>query len=51
LLAAGHPRSFGAVSGKTGTITEFNTQDGLGWIDLDEGGRVRFGGNALTSCC
>ncbi|XXT14944.1 toll/interleukin-1 receptor domain-containing protein [Sorangium sp. So ce429] len=30
-----------------GTIVEFNPIDALGWIALDEGGRVRFGGTSL----
>lgn len=35
------------MSGKSGTIVELNVIDALGWIELDEGGRVRFGGTAL----
>ncbi len=30
-----------------GTIVEFNLTDSLGWIELDQGGRVRFGGTSL----
>ncbi|APR85840.1 Hypothetical protein A7982_11189 [Minicystis rosea] len=37
------------MNGKLGVIVEFNSTDGLGWIELDEGGRVRFGGNAVTA--
>ncbi len=32
---------------QAGTITELSPQDGLGWITLDDGARVRFG---ATSC-
>lgn len=35
------------VSARPGTITAFDLQDGLGWIDLDDGERVRVGGNAM----
>lgn len=35
------------MSKQTGTIVEFNRTDSLGWIELDEGGRVRFGGTSL----
>ncbi len=31
----------------SGTIVELNPYDALGWIELDAGGRVRFGGSAL----
>jgi hypothetical protein len=31
----------------TGTITEIEPEDGLGWIEMENGDRVRFGG---TSC-
>ena len=31
----------------TGTITEIQPEDGLGWIEMENGDRVRFGG---TSC-
>lgn len=41
--------AFRAMSGQKGTIVEFNPIDDLGWIELDEGGRVRFGGAALKS--
>lgn len=37
------------MSGQKGTIVELNPIDALGWIELDEGGRVRFGGTALKS--
>lgn len=33
--------------GQIGTIVEFDSTDALGWIALDEGGRVRFGGTSL----
>jgi hypothetical protein len=36
-----------AMSGQNGTIVELDPIDALGWIELDEGGRVRFGGTAL----
>ncbi len=32
--------------GRPGTIVELNPVDALGWIELDEGGRIRFGGTA-----
>jgi hypothetical protein len=32
---------------RTGTIVELDPHDALGWIELDGGGRVRFGGSAL----
>jgi hypothetical protein len=35
------------MSGQNGTIVELDPIDALGWIELDEGGRVRFGGTAL----
>jgi hypothetical protein len=35
------------MSGQRGTIVELDPVDALGWIELDEGGRVRFGGTAL----
>jgi hypothetical protein len=35
------------VSGQSGTIVELDLVDALGWIELDGGGRVRFGGTAL----
>jgi len=35
------------MSRQIGTIVEFNRNDSLGWIELDEGGRVRFGGTSL----
>ncbi len=35
------------MNGQIGTIVELDRQDALGWIELDEGGRVRFGGTAL----
>lgn len=35
------------MTGQPGKIVEFNVNDGLGWIELDEGGRVRFGGTSL----
>ncbi|MGE6761617.1 hypothetical protein ACQKGO_26635 [Corallococcus interemptor] len=41
--------AFRAMSGQKGTIVELNPNDALGWIELDEGGRVRFGGTALKS--
>ncbi|AFE07195.1 hypothetical protein COCOR_06885 [Corallococcus coralloides DSM 2259] len=41
--------AFRAMSGQKGTIVELNPIDALGWIELDEGGRVRFGGTALKS--
>ena len=31
----------------TGTITEIEPEDGLGWIEMENGDRIRFGG---TSC-
>lgn len=33
--------------GQPGTIVELDPMDSLGWIELDGGGRVRFGGTAL----
>lgn len=33
-----------AMLGQIGTIVEFDPFDALGWIELDQGGRVRFGG-------
>jgi hypothetical protein len=36
-----------AVPGQSGTIVEFDPVDALGWIELDEGGRIRFGGSSL----
>ena len=33
--------------GQTGTIAEFDPIDALGWIELDAGGRVRFGSTSL----
>ena len=35
------------MSTRAGTITAFDVQDGLGWIELDDGQRVRVGGNAM----
>lgn len=35
------------MRGQLGTIVEFNPVDALGWIELDEGGRVRFGVTSL----
>src|SRR6185312_3531203 len=34
------------MSDQVGTIVELNPIDALGWIELDAGGRVRFGGTA-----
>jgi hypothetical protein len=33
--------------GQPGTVVELSPHDALGWIELDSGGRVRFGGTAL----
>lgn len=35
------------MSGQPGTIVELEPYDGLGWIELDDGERVRFGGTSL----
>lgn len=35
------------LDGKPGTVVELDPMDSLGWIELDGGGRVRFGGTAL----
>jgi hypothetical protein len=36
------------MSRQKGTIVECDPFDALGWIELDEGGRVRFGATAFT---
>lgn len=36
------------MDGQRGTIVELTPHDSLGWIELDSGGRVRFGGTALS---
>jgi len=35
------------MNAQPGTIVELNLIDAVGWIELDDGGRVRFGGSGL----
>lgn len=36
------------MTGEPGTIVELDRNDALGWIALDSGGKVRFGGTSFT---
>ncbi len=36
------------MDGQLGTIVDLNIHDAMGWIELDGGGRVRFGGTSLA---